>query len=599
MEDNDKVKSDLSAEVDRLRKQISEMRTESVKTTSSGMDAVLRAFQNPLIKYAFSNAQSPILFLKKDFTIFLTNENATEIFGFDKDELIGKKLKDIIHFEYVSRFFKDADNLSKKNHIETNYVFIKRNGSKFEAKVSFQRLKIEKKDIIAANIYSVDALSSILDKLKKENERYLDFEKACDAANFETDETMTFIFCSERIKRIIGYKPEEFEGLNFFEIFHLNENETVLGNIRDILKVRKSIDKEELTVQTAKGEKIIVVVNAVPFFSEQGTFKGYRGSFRDISHEFAIIREMKLLRKELELRVSERTAQLEKALEDLKYENEERKKAQSELIKVNKKIEDSRAEIVRESRKLLELNEKLAISEQNLKEANAAKDKFFSIIAHDLKNPLQSMILSSYLLVQNYKTLPDEKLEFQINTINNATNHLHNLLENLLQWSRSQTGRMEFSPEHINLIYLVKESAALLQPGADKKNMEIQTKVDDNTVVFVDSYMINTVLRNLISNAIKFNRQNGKIIIRSEERRDDVLVQVIDNGVGITPDVLQRLFRIDYHHTTRGTADEKGTGLGLILCKEFVEKNGGWIDVESSIGEGSDFKFTVPKGKNI
>jgi PAS domain S-box-containing protein len=243
--------------------------------------------------------------------------------------------------------------------------------------------------------------------------------------------------------------------------------------------------------------------------------------------------------------------------------------------------------------------EALKQSEHKLKELNAAKDKFFSIIAHDIKNPLGTMVGFSDLLINHYDNLNQEQRMESIKGINESSNRLFKLLENLLEWSRSQTGRIDFNPEEIDLSYIVNSCIILLRESAAAKNINLFSEIKQGTQVFVDVDMITAVVRNLISNAIKFTPIDGDIKIITMENDDALTICVSDTGIGICDEDLDKLFRIDISHTTPGTASERGTGLGLILCKEFVERHGGNIWVESQEGEGSTFKFTLPKNAQV
>jgi signal transduction histidine kinase len=185
---------------------------------------------------------------------------------------------------------------------------------------------------------------------------------------------------------------------------------------------------------------------------------------------------------------------------------------------------------------------------------------------------------------------PTELREFA-KGMNKSVKSLLELLDNLLLWSRTQTRTIEFSPEVLNLHDVVEGNINLLQAVAQNKKIDLKAAVDPHTEVFADRNMLNSVLRNLISNAIKFTDRSGHI------ENGEVKVSVRDNGVGMSEKNLSQLFRLDTYHTTLGTSNEKGNGLGLILCKEFVEKNGGTIGVESEEGKGSTFYFTVPTSK--
>jgi len=233
-------------------------------------------------------------------------------------------------------------------------------------------------------------------------------------------------------------------------------------------------------------------------------------------------------------------------------------------------------------------------SEAQLRELNATKDKFFSIIAHDLKNPFNAIMGFSNLLEDHILEKDYERIDKYVTHIKGATQTALDLLGNLLEWTRSQTGRMEFNPDFVEMVGLINEIVNFVNPSAAQKSIQITRKLPGVAPALVDREMISTVLRNLLSNAVKFTRIGGEIVISIEQVGKELLVTVADNGVGINKEAKNKLFRIDQSYSTKGTNHETGTGLGLILCKEFVEKHGGKIWVESEVNKGSFFYFTLP-----
>jgi PAS domain S-box-containing protein len=235
-------------------------------------------------------------------------------------------------------------------------------------------------------------------------------------------------------------------------------------------------------------------------------------------------------------------------------------------------------------------------SAQNLKELNAMKDKFFSIIAHDLKNPLGTYMQLTDLIFTDYDEIPDAEKKSILEQLMQSSKTIYNLLENLLEWSRSQRGILPFNPEMNDLNFVAENVCSVLHLNAQSKNLSIENKVDEYTLAYFDANMIITVIRNLVSNAIKFTHEGGFIVIDNKYESDMkfITVSVTDSGIGMSASLVEKLFRLDESVTSPGTNNEQGTGLGLILCKEFINKNGGDIWVESKDGEGSTFYFTLP-----
>ena len=234
-------------------------------------------------------------------------------------------------------------------------------------------------------------------------------------------------------------------------------------------------------------------------------------------------------------------------------------------------------------------------SNRKLQELNATKDKLFSIIGHDLKGPLNSLTSFAYLLLNHIDSITKEEIKMLSLDIDKSLKNLFNLLENLLEWSRSQTGSISFKPEEFDLAVVLKENEELLKVQAQNKKITIVNENKISLPVKVHRHSINTVVRNLLSNAIKFTKEGGTITLTAEEKGKQFIISVTDTGVGMSPGAIQKLFLLGTKHSTLGTAKEKGTGLGLLLSKEFVEKNGGTIHVESKEDVGSKFYFTVPK----
>ncbi len=258
------------------------------------------------------------------------------------------------------------------------------------------------------------------------------------------------------------------------------------------------------------------------------------------------------------------------------------------------KLSDSMKKVKEQNLMLSQHQAEIESQNEKLIELNATKDKFFNIIAHDLKNPFNGILGLTDLIV-SYKEKYDLKGIIQyVELINESAHGAFKLLENLLQWARSQTGGIDFKPENFKLVNLVSDVIGLSENMATSKNITINAEISRNLIIFADENMLNTILRNLLTNAIKFTKKDGKIIITATEQDTDIQITVSDTGIGMNEDKMKRLFKISEKVSTLGTEKETGTGLGLILCKEFVAKHGGRIWVESEVGKGSTFKFTIP-----
>lgn len=249
---------------------------------------------------------------------------------------------------------------------------------------------------------------------------------------------------------------------------------------------------------------------------------------------------------------------------------------------------------------LLETRDVLVQNERELTKSNSTKDKLFSILAHDLRTPFNSMIGFADILYNDYETLSEKEVREYINIIYNGLESTYELLNNLLIWSKDQKGKLENNPLQQNLFLLSKHTIDTMQISTKEKSILLNINIPNKLNVIVDENLYQTILRNLVSNAIKFTPKQGTVTLEAESKWDSrnnkeyIQIKVQDNGVGIAEHLKPMLFDIGEKYSTRGTEDETGSGLGLSLCKEFVEKSGGEIWFESKLNEGSTFYFTLP-----
>ena len=292
-----------------------------------------------------------------------------------------------------------------------------------------------------------------------------------------------------------------------------------------------------------------------------------------ILHQYMVIhenikltREMSLVNVQLETKVAQRTAELSRANDELHEEMKEREKAEQHLARSN----------------------------QDLALLNRDKDKLFSVLAHDLRSPLGSMMNLTSLLAENIHDFDEAELLEIIGTLNKSATQTFQLFNDLLAWSAVQMGRGEREKELFQVFELVSETVIILAAEANRKQVRINLVIDKSLEAFADKFAIQTVVRNLLSNAIKFTPAEGIITIEAEAVKDTVRISVNDTGIGISKEKQKKLFRVDEVSSSPGTEGEKGTGFGLLLCKDLVERNGGKIWLESEKGKGSRFIFTLP-----
>lgn len=331
-----------------------------------------------------------------------------------------------------------------------------------------------------------------------------------------------------------------------------------------IIKTGKAIINKEERGFDEQDRIRVISTTKVPFFDVDGNIAGIVGIGRDITKQKNIERQL----REQTTNLQEVNMLLEERQEKIQQQAEELNKQAANLRKINRQLE----------------------------QLNATKNKFFSIIAHDLKNPFQAIFGFSELLMRNFEEFDDNQRIELLTMIKSSSESAYNLLENLLQWARTQTDRINYNPTHLDMKEVIEQNIKLSNASADNKNISIKVELDCDTNVFADKNMITLVLRNLISNAIKFTNNEGQIVIRCFEcNKDEIAIAVSDTGIGISKDNIGKLFKIDEYFSSSGTSGETGTGLGLIICREFIEKNKGELTVDSELGIGTTFTFTLPK----
>lgn len=371
---------------------------------------------------------------------------------------------------------------------------------------------------------------------------------------------------------IIGKKVFDIVPKNLAQLFEIKANEAISSNQIKIF---------ETQVITKKGVKD-VIVHKLALKADNSDFSGIIGVMIDISDIKRAELEIRELNESLEQKVNDRTVELNNAI--IKIESANQKlKLLNESIRI-------------EANNLALLNEKLAKSENELRIANQTKDKFLSIIAHDLRNPIGGMRNTAEAMMKYYQLMTKEDIEKLLNTLFTAANVTLELLDNLLNWARLQAGRIELNYELYFLNESINKVTKIFKSMAESKKIMLNVIFDKEYKFYYDKNSIETVLRNLLSNAVKFTPAGGliEIGIHPDSKNRNVIVFVKDNGMGIKKENIHKIFKFDETITTLGSSGEIGTGLGLVLCREFVEKHGGRIWVDSEYGKGSTFQFSIP-----
>jgi len=470
-----------------------------------------------------------------------------------------KDIKEIVHEDDLEFFKKGLFNVYKKKEKFEGEIRLKNHNNEYRwILANIVPRKLSNDNFIGLLGIGIDITErkEAENKLLESEAEFNEITSVVAEGIFLIDNDFNLKFANPEFSKLLGYKFDNCEGKNILEnIYNFGEKSKKECPICKVLETGDTIRISHDYFRTKNDIDIPVSFVSSPI-KRNGEIVGCVTAFHDISD------------------IVESEEEIKRFVEELQFNKE--------------LVEETAIEASR-------LNEKLWDSEAKLKELNASKDKFFSIISHDLRSPLTSILGFAEVLVEDLDILNKEEIKEFTNSIYKSSKNVQNLLENLLQWSRVQTGRIEFNPINFELNTLINDVIALYQVNAARKKIALSNNVEKIFRINADKFMLDTVLRNLVSNSIKFTRQGGEIKIDVDNFDDNsIVVTVSDNGVGIKDEIIEKLFKIDSHVTTKGTDKEKGTGLGLILCKEFIEKNNGKIWAESKINEGSDFKFTLP-----
>lgn len=506
-----------------------------IDITKSKLEQIERAESEKKYRALFDLSPSPIIIVDlQTRNIIDWNLAALHLLGYTAREMKKNKLSTLHEKQMYDKTRIELEmQLIRKGRFSVETIWIEKNGKEVPVNLYGGYLELKKKNLV--QIYAYD----ISEKKKSEKELLENLEIR--TALFEgSRDPMILVdlndlcrFVNPATTRIFGYEPEEIIGKHFPGIVRTDEN--TFAEWVEICRRGTGVSNFETTRRTKSGKDIPVSLTISPIKNAKGELVYLSFIYHDIS---------------------------------------ESKKAEEELLVANDAIKTYAEE---------------------LKELNANKDKFFSIIAHDLRSPFQGLLGFCNLLNSEYENLNEEESKFIIHNIGESAKNIFALIENLLEWSRVQSGRKEFVPKKVSLYEEVLTAIISQKIQAINKEIILKNFVEEKILIKADENMIQTVLRNLISNGIKFTPRHGSVTVSAEDKNEFIQVCVEDTGIGIAQDDIPRMFRIENHFVMQGTEKEPGTGLGLILCKEFVQKHGGTVWVESTPGKGSRFYFTVPK----
>ena len=502
----------------------------------------------------FENSQDAIYLSSVEGRFLDFNKSLIRLFGYSRDELLSINIASLYENPDYRKIYQYE--MNTKGYVNDFEVKLRRKtGDVINCLVAAAPIRDTKDQIIGYHgiMHDISTRKRTEDDLRRSEENYRNLFNRVPVGVYRSTPDGDFVDINPSLLKIFGFNSiEELKQRNANEFF-VDAKER--KNWQNVLNREGIAVNYEFRLKNAFNEIKWLKDSARAIMDSNGVIQYYEGVIEDIT---------------------------------------EKRIAQEEMQKLISDLMKSKGTIEAQLQELNSLNIQLQQSEEELKKTNASKDKFFSIIAHDLRSPFSGLLGLTKMISDDILQLTkDEILEMSL-AMNQSAVFIYDLLENLLHWSRVQGGIIEYNEENINMKDLVNDNITLLANTAEQKNIDLSSNIDDSLFVLFDKNILNTIIRNLVANAVKFTYPGGTVRLYAETIGEKMRFTVEDNGVGIDKSKLNLIFRIDKQMTSLGTSKEKGTGLGLVLCKDLLEKLGGEIWVQSEPGVGSKFYFTIP-----
>lgn len=580
------------------------------------------------------------------------NKFGCDLLGYSLEELLKLNIKDVLLPEEIKENPIQLNNILEGQNTFTARSMVRKDGSVFPVEISGKKLSDGR---VQGIVHDLTKQKKVEKALIESEKNYKHAESIAHLGSWQMNIRTGESKWSDEFFRIVGYEPQSFKPTmqHRYQIVHPQDRDMSENAIRKAIEERSSY-KIEKRVLRPNGEIRYVQSVGEIILDNHGEPVELKGVFLDITdlknielslkqseEKYKLLLEFLPIGLVIKNKLGEVTFQNSKSEQILKgenvFDNRNYKKYSfvrkddsllplrefpgNKALSEGNPIENTEIGILINSLKIwlnasaapipgneeevivafMDITEKVFREKQlnelseKLQELNATKDKFFSIIAHDLKNPFNSILGFSELLLKNIDNYSTEEIERFVGIISDTSQKTYNLLENLLIWSRAQMGSLEYNPDLYDLDNLVSDNIEFINTIAIKKQILVNYQSRSSSFAFVDKNMIDTVLRNILTNAVKFSYPEGEINVRILEQDDYYVISIKDDGIGIEAENICKIFRLDSKFTMLGTNKEKGTGLGLLISKEFIQKNNGQIWVNSELGKGSEFLISIPR----
>ena len=548
-----------------------------------------------------------------------TLENLQEVSLNDEGNLLRVLIDHVPDFIYIkdtrSRFVLANQKIAQVNHLKSPDEIIGKSDHDFYPAEMADKYFRDEQEILATGIPMINQEEKSLDE--KGNDIFLSTTKI--PLKDKQGNVVGLVGIGRDITHLIRAEAllvERSEQLENVNMLLEEKQEEILQQSEELMVQTESLTRantelQKLSIAVSETDNVVIIMDA------EGNFEWVNKSFTRIYghslEEWKKKRGSNLLSGSFNPYIKDIFEKCLKVRETVRYQSEAKNKdgqtiwTQSTLSPVLDSegnvlrlvTIDSDITTVKKAQELIEA-QRLELENQRdqLEKLNVTKDKFFSIIAHDLKNPFHSILGFTSLLKDNYTDIEDDKKREYLGMVHDSAQSAQDLLENLLNWSRAQSGTIKYSPAVLDLYDLIRETHQILHASIEKKGLIFDNLVPEGSLVSADRNMIQTVLRNLISNAMKYTPEKGHITISTKPIKDSIQVSVSDTGIGIPEERQKKILEFGEFYSSPGTAGEQGTGLGLIVCKDFIKKHGGELGIESREGKGTTFTFTLHKNKN-